>query len=180
MMMSRTVSSFLLFVACCVACACGSASETPTANAPANQNTQPAAAKTVAPAPLSVFQVEWGDSKIPSEMQPDKDYTVSVTLKNTGNQHWPAKGVGANAANQVSVSYHWLPETGVVPVVAEGVRSPFPHDIAPGETVTLSDVHVVAPKAPGSYRLQVTLVQEMVSWFEGQGARTIMVPVKVR
>jgi hypothetical protein len=113
-------------------------------------------------------------------MQAGKDYAVTVTVRNAGEQTWPATGVGDKSANMVSVSYHWLPATGDNPVVFEGARTPVPTDIAPGQSFTNNSIYVLAPSSPGSYRLQMTMIQEMVAWFDQQGASTVTVPVTVR
>ncbi len=176
-MMNRNACSLLLCLACGIAFDCGPAPQTP--NPPANTNTAPISS-TGAPAPLTVFKVEWSDDHIPSEMQAGKEYNVTATIKNTGNQPWPSKALPGTAANQVVVSYHWLPENGTKPVVFEGARTPLPHDVAPGESLTLKDIHVLAPSGPGSYKLQITLLQELVAWFDQQGADTIIVSVKVK
>jgi len=49
-------------------------------------------------------------------------------------------------------------------VVAEGPRAPLPLTLLPGAT-TLAPVSVLAPDAPGDYRLELGLVHEGVRWF---------------
>jgi hypothetical protein len=99
-----------------------------------------------------------------------------VTLRNTGDQAWPA--------SIVNLSYHWyrVEADGQRRQVDawDGLRTPLPHDIAPGQTLTADDVCVLAPSEPGSYVLQLTLVHENVTWFESKGAKTVEVPVTVQ
>ena len=52
-------------------------------------------------------------------------------------------------------------------------------DLQPGGRVAMS-VRVTTPEEPGSYVLQITLVHELVTWFENKGADTIIRPVVVR
>jgi hypothetical protein len=40
-------------------------------------------------------------------------------------------------------------------------------------------IEVNAPAEPGDYKLQLDLLQELVSWFEPHGAQKLLVPVKV-
>jgi hypothetical protein len=174
-MTSRMIFRLTLCLICFVSYACGPGT------APTNENKKAATSPVAAgPAPLSVFKVEWVSHQVPSEMQAGKDHNVAVTVKNAGGQAWPSSGIGDKEANLVSISYHWLPSSGDKPVVYEGERTRLPHDVAPGESVTVDKVRVVAPNAPGSYRLQLTLIQEMVAWFEQQGASTVTVPVTVK
>ena len=132
------------------------------------------------PAGLTDFTVDWLDYKISSKMQTSKVYDLTVTLRNASDQTWPSTGVGKKTTYAVGLSYHWLAATGDGVVVFEGFRTALPHDIAPGETITLNNVRIVAPPDPGSYRLQITLVQDKVAWFEQQGANTIVLPVTVQ
>jgi hypothetical protein len=131
------------------------------------------------PRPLAAYQVEWGARQVPKEMEVGKTYTGSVTSKNTSNDTWPARGDGPRHINRVSVAYHWLAKEGTGRLKEPETRNPLPHDIGPGESCTVS-VRVIAPSKPGSYRLQITLVQELVTWFEQKGAATLTLPVTVR
>jgi hypothetical protein len=58
------------------------------------------------------------------------------------------------------------------------VRGDLPGPVPPGKTATLT-VAVEAPPAPGSYLLQLDLVEELVVWFEYRGAAKLLVPVAV-
>ena len=40
-------------------------------------------------------------------------------------------------------------------------------------------MEIQVPASAGAYRLQIDLVQEFVTWFEGHGADRLMVPVIV-
>jgi hypothetical protein len=48
--------------------------------------------------------------------------------------------------------------------VFEGLRSGLPHDVKPGESVTL-DAMLRAPTRPGTYHLEWDMVQEHYAWF---------------
>ncbi|MEP6776446.1 MAG: O-antigen ligase family protein, partial [Chloroflexota bacterium] len=93
--------------------------------------------------------------------------TVPVTVRNDGEMVWPASGL-----LPVHVSYHWMSQTENVYLVFEGLRTVLPHDVDPGETVTVLAI-VQAPSESGTYRLQWDLVHETVTWFERkQGLRS--------
>ncbi len=145
----------------------------------ANKQEAPVAPAAVAGLPQTGFKVEWVSNKVPSEMAAGKEQTVSVMLKNASDATWSSKGKDGSYAGQVSVAYHWLDAKSDKAVLFEGARTAFPHDLAPGETITLDNVTVIPPAQAGSYRLQLTLVQDGVAWFEQKGASTVTVPVTV-
>jgi hypothetical protein len=68
--------------------------------------------------------------------------------------------------NPVYLSYKWLDADtrGLIPET-EGVRSPLPGSLFPGQTVSC-DFVLQPPREPGDYRLLLTLVQEGVAWFD--------------
>ena len=179
------VISLFLFCSLALSGCAGPATNTntpPPATTNGNRQPAPATPAATAPAPLpdSGYKVAWGTHNIPSQMETGKRQTVSVTLKNTSQSTWPTTIVGNNAANAVTLGYHWLPAKGDEAVVFDGVRTILPQDVAPGQTVTLNNVTIEPPARPGSYRLQVSLVQEAVAWFEKKGASTLTLPVTVR
>ena len=85
---------------------------------------------------------------------------LDVRVTNDGTHTWPPGTLGSP---QVSVSYRWHAPDGTV-VVADGLRTPFPHTVWPGEA-TLVPVDVTAPGQPGPYVLELDLVHEHVRWF---------------
>jgi len=127
----------------------------------------------------SGHRAEWLDYQVPAEMVAGNQYAVSVAFRNAGDVVWPARGAAGGATGAVDISYHWLPAEGGAPVVWDGTRTSLSHDIAPGEALTLTTVSVTAPPVPGTYRLQLGLVEEEFAWFEQQGAQTLTVPVSV-
>jgi hypothetical protein len=64
----------------------------------------------------------------------------------------------------VHVSYRWIRIDDGMPTAAVPGRTPLPAVLGPGDAIALTS-HVVAPGAPGRYRLVVTLVQEGIRWF---------------
>lgn len=164
----------LIIFTCLAACSCENPpAPTSQANATANENKQSSTNATPAanrPVTESAYKVEWVDKQIPATMSAGKEQNVMVTLKNLSDESWPSKAI--------AISYHFYKEDKMVDKY-DGARTSLPHDIAPGEQFTVNSVRVVAPKVPGAYQLQITLVHENVAWFEGKGAKTLLVPVKV-
>ncbi len=85
--------------------------------------------------------------------------TVPVTLRNDGPMTWWAERVPL-----VHLSYHWMSADKSHYVLFEGERTKLPHDVYPGQSVTVEAV-LMAPPKPGEYYLQWDLVQENVTWF---------------
>ncbi len=88
--------------------------------------------------------------------------TVPVTITNYGQMTWPASGV-----LPVHISYHWLSASEEVYLVFDGLRTALPHDVSPGETLSVNAI-VQAPVRSGNYRFQWDMVHENVSWFAGK------------
>jgi len=118
--------------------------------------------------PDQAYRVAWEEAHIPEEMSASVKVAIPVIVRNTGDRAWPA--------SQVFVSYHWFRDDRLV--VWDGVRTPFARDLRPGSRAAQS-VRVATPNEPGSYVLVVTLVHELVTWFEQKGAATIVRPVVV-
>lgn len=96
-----------------------------------------------------------------------------IRLENAGSAPWRSRG-----REGVQVAYHWLDPLGN-PIVWDGLRTPLPRPIEPGGTTEL-DVHVVAPRPPGNYRLAFDLVEEFRFWFQEVGSAPLDLPVDVR
>jgi hypothetical protein len=81
-----------------------------------------------------------------------------VELENAGAVAWRSGHLEG-----VQLSYHWLDELGN-PIVWDGLRTPLPHEVPPGERVR-AELAVRAPIPPGRYRLALDLVDERRAWF---------------
>lgn len=95
-------------------------------------------------------------------LTPGKVYTVKVTLTNAGSMTWVAGG-----PNPFRLAYHW---SGPAPLY-EGDRTALPHDIAPGDMITI-DATLKTPAVPGTYTLEWDMVHEGVTWFSSQQVPT--------
>lgn len=95
-------------------------------------------------------------------LTPDKVYKVKVSLTNTGTMTWVMGG-----PNPFHLAYHWA---GPAPHY-EGERTTLPHNVAPGEMVTI-DATLKTPATPGTYTLQWDMVHEGITWFSDQRVPT--------
>jgi len=96
-----------------------------------------------------------------------------LRLENAGSAPWRSRGTEG-----VQLAYHWLDPLGN-PIVWDGIRTPFPHAVEPGEAVEV-ECPVLAPRSPGSYRLAFDLVEELRFWFEEVGSTPLELSVAVR
>jgi hypothetical protein len=128
------------------------------------------------PLPLVGFKVEFGEQNIPTQMVAGQRVTADVTVKNVSSRIWPSKP-NSDGENAVHLSYHWLDRKESM-VVFDGLRTPLPRDLGPGESVRLNAT-VQAPDRRGRYILEVTLVQEGVAWFPERDGDKLTIPVNV-
>ena len=121
------------------------------------------------PWPDPAYRVEWAEAHVPAEVAAGVRIAVPVAMRNDGPRVWPA--------SQVFVSYHWFRDDRLI--VWDGERTPLPRDLRAGSRAALA-VRVATPPEPGSYVLKLTLVHELVTWFEHRGAAMFIQPVAVR
>ena len=99
-----------------------------------------------------------------------------VLVKNDSNIVWPARE-RSGGSFQVSAGNHWLDHNGNMVINDDG-RAALLQDLRPAQEVQLK-LTVNAPKKPGSYLLEVDMLQEGVAWFGTRGSPTVRIPVKV-
>jgi len=126
--------------------------------------------------PDSGFAVEFLENTIPNRMSAGKDVVGDVVIRNISKNTWPSRANAKNR-NNVNLSYRWKDLKGKV-IVADGLRTPLPQDLAPNESVRLK-MNVTAPARPGRYVINVTLVQEGFAWFDEKGGAALSLPVIV-
>jgi hypothetical protein len=95
-----------------------------------------------------------------------------LRLRNAGSAPWRS-----GDREGIQLSYHWLDPLGN-PIVWDGVRSPLPRSVQPGEEIEV-DPTVLTPRPPGGYRLAFDLVEEHRFWFQELGSTPLDVPVEV-
>ena len=87
----------------------------------------------------------------------------SVRIRNEGDCI-----LSSNPENGFCMSYHWL-DAGKNTCIFEGIRSPLPRDIRPGEEITVA-MEIRTPPKTGLHYIQICPLQELVSWNEAQSA----------
>lgn len=111
------------------------------------------------------LRAEIGVAPSPEHVSPGETFVERVTVTNTGDAIWRARGHGQ--VGQVLCGVKICTEDGRV--LRDDLRRPFPHDVAPGQTVQL-EVRVEAPKEAGRYLLKYDVLIEGVVWFEWVGS----------
>jgi hypothetical protein len=131
----------------------------------------------------TAFSVEWGVPGVPAAVPAGSSFAVGVRVKNTGDQAWmdPRNSDAARyAAGAVRLGYRWWKAGDSSKPYSDytAERGDLLGPVRPGHATVIA-MEVTAPPDPGAYRLQLDLVQELVSWFEPHGAAKLFVPVKV-
>lgn len=99
--------------------------------------------------------------------------SIHVEVRNHSDQAW----VGDNF-RPINFSYHWLDASGEM-VWFDGLRTAISAGgIASGTSIN-ADMQVEAPPEAGAYILVLTLVQELVGWFEDKGFEAARLAIAV-
>ena len=110
---------------------------------------------------------------IPRSVVAGIELVADATIRNDSWRTLRSEGVG----HPIFVSYRWL-DRRRRPIVQEGLRSPLPRPVQPGESCHVA-LRVKTPDAAGDYVLELDLVEEGVTWFSEAGVPPLRVPVSV-
>ncbi len=123
------------------------------------------------PPPLPpVIQYEWIGDYLPRTMRAQHTFTGNVRLNNRGDQ-----AISSEGATPVNLAYHWRSANGELITDIPEHRTPLPIALQPDQSITLPML-IETPATPGTYQLQLCLVQEHVCWHEAD-AQTIAIAV---
>lgn len=135
-----------------------------------------------------VFAVAWEEVEVRRRVPAGGTFHARVRLRNASSETWRSSGSAG-----VSLSYHWFRPVGegaddaadAIPagvqervVRYDGLRSPLPLPVAPGEEVEVLQ-EIEAPAEPGRYVLALDPIFEHVSWFSRRGVEPYRVEVTV-
>ncbi|MCU0661455.1 MAG: methyltransferase domain-containing protein [Myxococcota bacterium] len=107
---------------------------------------------------------------------PGASFDILVNVRNDSMEIW-RKGHAGDGRYLIQLGNHWYDADQRLIRFDDG-RTPIPKDIAPGETVLIS-ITVEVPKTPGTYILELDMVQEHVAWFGQSGSDTLRIIVCV-
>lgn len=126
--------------------------------------------------PSGVFRAEVAVPAPLPELVAGDTHRIDVQIANASGTNWASvDGSGPNP--DLSVGNHWLDPADNVVQMDDG-RAALPVRLAPGDRVVVP-LTVRAPEVPGSYLLEVDLVQEHVAWFRDKGSIPCALPVTV-
>jgi hypothetical protein len=129
-----------------------------------------------APLPDNEFRATIAAVDPPRSLHPGETATLSVRVRNGGDQPWPATRT-ADARYQLRLGDRWFDATGAT-LVRDDARAALVFPLYPGEEATLR-LAITAPVQPGEYLLELDLVQENVAWFGSRGGTPVRVRVRV-
>jgi hypothetical protein len=101
---------------------------------------------------------------------------LTVRVYNLSDCVWPSVE-NTEGLHPVRAGVRWYREADGL-VIEDGGRADLLHPLAPGEEVDL-ELAITAPRAPGTFNLEVDLVQELVAWFRDKGSFGTQTTVKV-
>ncbi|HKY27712.1 MAG TPA: hypothetical protein VJM12_07190 [Pyrinomonadaceae bacterium] len=126
---------------------------------------------------INAYRAELNSSQpLPDSLRAGLKETIYVKVKNGSDSVWPVLGQ-ADGKYRISVGNHWLDENGRMVINDDG-RSPLPYDLNPGDEIEIP-VTITAPPNPGSYILEIDVVQEGVTWYGSKDSTTLKAKVKV-
>lgn len=106
-------------------------------------------------------------------LRPDEQRKIRVKVSNDGNQPWRG-----DPRRPLKASYHWYNPEGKL-VLFDGLRTELPGNGIAAHAVCDMDMLVRAPGCAGRFRLELTLLQEGVCWFEKKGFKSCSLEAEV-
>lgn len=118
-------------------------------------------------------------ARVPASVTQGERFTVFVTVTNSSPMTWRAD-LPTDDAGRVRLGNHWFEAGGTLVALDDG-RADLPRNLEPGGSAEIP-LAVTAPANPGSYRLELDLVQEgfPFAWFAQKGSRPLSAMVEVR
>ncbi len=102
---------------------------------------------------------------------------VRVKVKNLSDVTWPALGT-SSGKYRIWLGSRWLDEGGIILSNDDG-RASLPKDLKPSEETELT-IFVNTPVEPGSYILELDMVQEGAAWFRHKGSEAARISFQVK
>jgi len=125
--------------------------------------------------PIAGFQAEIEIRNPPRALGASEKAALDLTVTNRSSVEWRHDIPGGR---HICIGNHWLQADGAIAIPDDG-RAYLPRTVVPGEHVEIR-LGVQAPPVPGSYLVEIDLVQERVCWFAERGSATARAGVAVR
>jgi len=127
--------------------------------------------------PEAGFKASIAIDNPPATLEGGLPHTLQVRVTNISSVAWP-RGRHSSGRDLVVLGNHWLSADGKLVANDDG-RTPLIDGLGPSEAACVP-LRVVAPTVPGTYVLELDLVQEGLTWFSQKGSRTTRTKVEVR
>ncbi len=105
------------------------------------------------------YDIEYETISCPRKLKRGERTMILVRIQNKGWMTWSSR----STPNPIYASYHWMDKKGRM-IVYDGIRTPLPGDIAPGESCDVQ-IWIEAPARRGLYILVIDFVHEGITWF---------------
>ncbi len=112
-----------------------------------------------------LYAAEWLGCGAPPRVVPGEEFLAAGRLRNLSRENWPHLGPA-----RVRLSYRWL-DAGGAEVPHASARTELTGAVLPGATLA-SWISAVAPRAPGTYTLELDPLFENVAWFSTKAEGT--------
>lgn len=99
---------------------------------------------------------------VPSSLGAGTDFKLGVTVFNESSVLWQSTN-----PNPINIGYRYRGADGKL--AGGGGRTPLPHSRLRARDKCKLDLKVKAPKVPGDYELEISLVQEQHAWLDQKG-----------
>lgn len=132
----------------------------------------PSSLATDTPLPPEGFRARYRVVSAPRALSAGRGGVVAVEVANAGTRPWSSQG-----RCPIRLGCHWADTAGHI-VRFEGPRAAFALPLSPGQSARV-EVSIEAPDSPGTYRLELDLVQENVAWFSSKGVAPASVDIRV-
>ncbi|MBZ5501173.1 MAG: class I SAM-dependent methyltransferase [Acidobacteriia bacterium] len=126
--------------------------------------------------PEAGFRASIEIDNMPATLEAGSPHDLQVRVTNSSPVAWP-RGQHSSGRDVIVLGNHWLLADGK-PFTPDDGRTALTDGLRPSETAYVP-LRVIAPTAPGSYLLELDMVQEGVSWFAPKGSRTCRIKVDV-
>ena len=122
--------------------------------------------------PATAFSAMIACRDTPPSVAANQMLELRVEVENSSSVPW-----NYHQPFSISLGNHWLSPDGTMLVRDDG-RTPLPSGLFLGQRLDVP-LQVKAPETPGTYLLELDLVQEGITWFKDMGSKTCSIEVNV-
>ncbi|GMR24156.1 MAG: hypothetical protein BMS9Abin37_2663 [Acidobacteriota bacterium] len=115
--------------------------------------------------PDAAYRAEIRVDDWPRVVAPATRVGLAVQVINRSSHAWHPSALG-----QINLGNHWLAQDGTMER-QDDARAGLPHAVKPGEAAEIS-IAVTTSEKKGSYRLELDLVHETITWFKDRGSES--------